>query len=394
MSKKQQLAKRIEGIDKNVWVEFVGLALEYKPVNLGQGFPDFAAPPHVVDALAKTVTSSDPMMHQYTRGYGHPRLVKALATMYGGLINREINPNTEVLCTVGAYDALFCTFMGLINPGDEVIIVEPYFDCYAPMTRLAGGVPVFIPVRPNQSKVDSTKDFVLDPDELASKFTDKTKAIIFNTPNNPLGKVFHRKELEMIAKLCIEHDVICISDEVYEWLVYDGIEHIRIASLPGMWDRTITVGSAGKTFSVTGWKEAAAIAFETEIARLDKPDSYFKELQSMLFEKRERMAKLLTDAGLIPIIPEGGYFMMADATDFARDIDLNDPELGDGQRDYKLVRYLTKKKGIGAIPPSAFYNPENKHLGANYIRFCFIKEESTLDKAEKIIKEMMSVKKN
>ncbi|XP_077986429.1 kynurenine aminotransferase-like [Glandiceps talaboti] len=415
MSKKHGPANRIQGLDKNVWVEFVGLSLEYKPVNLGQGFPDFAAPPHVVDALAKTVTSPNIMMHQYTRGFGHPRLIQALSKLYSQLIGQDINPNTDILCTVGAYDSLFCCFMGLINEGDEVIIIEPYFDCYEPMTRMAGGVPVFIPMRPKHDNVTSTKDFVLDPEELASKFTSKTKALIINNPNNPLGKVFQRSELEMVADLCKKHDVICISDEVYEWLVYDDLKHIRIASLPGMWDRTITIGSAGKTFSVTGWKlgwsigpahlikplmtvhqnslytiatplqEAAAIGFETEIERLDKPDSYFKELASMLEGKRARMAKMLSEVGLVPFMPEGGYFMMADTSSV--EIDLDDPEVGDGGKDYKLARWLIKNKGIGAIPPSAFYSKEHKHLGENYIRFCFIKEDSTLDKAEKIIKE-------
>ncbi|XP_070532690.1 kynurenine aminotransferase-like isoform X2 [Ptychodera flava] len=416
MSKKHGPAKRIQGLDKNVWVEFVGLALEYKPVNLGQGFPDFAAPPNLVDALVKTISGEEnKMMHQYTRGFGHPRLVKAISTLYSQLIGREINQNTEILCTVGAYDSLFCAFMGLIDEGDEVIIIEPYFDCYEPMTKMAGGVPVFVPLKPKHPRVPSTRDFVLDPEELASKFTDKTKALVLNTPNNPLGKVFKRSELEMIADLCKKHDVICISDEVYEWLVFDDNEHIRMASLPDMWDRTITIGSAGKTFSVTGWKlgwsygpahlirpmmtihqnslytiptplqEAAAIGFETELARLNQPDCYFKELAAMLKSKRERMAKFLSEVGLVPIIPEGGYFMMADTSGI--DVDLNDPEVGDGNRDYKLVRWLTKKKGIGAIPPSAFYNPDHKHLGENYIRFCFIKEDSTLDKAEKIIRE-------
>jgi len=253
-SSKFQLADKYKGLEKNVWVQFIDLTLKHKPLNLGQGFPDFAPPQHVTDALADVAKDSNVMLHQYTRGYGHPRMVAALSKLYSQMIGRTINPLTEILVTGGAYEALFACIMGCVNPGDEVIIIEPFFDCYEPMVRLAGGTPVFIPLRPNKEGASHSGDFILVEEELVSKFNSKTKAIIVNTPNNPLGKVFSRKELEFIAQLCKQHDVLCIMDEVYEWLVYEPYEHVRMASFPDMWDRTITIGSAGKTFSVTGWK--------------------------------------------------------------------------------------------------------------------------------------------
>ncbi|XP_035212820.1 kynurenine--oxoglutarate transaminase 3-like isoform X1 [Stegodyphus dumicola] len=219
----------------------------------------------------------------------------------------------------------------------------------------------------------------------------------------------------MIAELCQKHDVIALMDEVYEWIVYKGNEHIRMATLPGMWERTLTVGSAGKTFSVTGWKigwaygpqhlihplqllhqncvytcptpiqEAVAIGFETEIALLGHPDGYWKELSEMLEKKRDKMAKFLSEVGMAPIMPEGGYFMIADFSALGSKVNIDTEE---GTKDYKFVKWLSKTKKLQGIPPSAFYCNEDKHLAQNLIRFCFIKEDSTLEQAEKIINDL------
>ncbi|KAL9989089.1 hypothetical protein ACROYT_G003598 [Oculina patagonica] len=407
-------ADRIIGHDKNVWVEFTALARNYKAVNLGQGFPDIPTPSFVKEALAKVAASSDVAVDQYTRSQGHPRLVNALGKLYTKLMKREIDPLSEILVTGGAYESLYCSFQGLIDPGDEVIVIEPFFDCYFPQISVAGGVPKFIPLRPKENAT-STKDWVLDKEELESTFSEKTRAIIINTPHNPVGKVFSMEELQLIADLCKKYNVICISDEVYEWLVYAGEQHIRIATLPGMWERTITIGSAGKTFSVTGWKlgwsigpkelikslqivqaqvtytlptptqEALAQAFEHEIPLIGTEKSYFTGLSRMLEQKRDLMAKLLTEVGFKPIMPQGGYFMMADTSDI--DVNFDEYDKSDDPHDYKFVRWLTKEKGIAAIPPSAFYSAQHKHYGAKYIRFCFIKEDSTLESGAKKLKE-------
>uniref|UniRef100_UPI00359025DB kynurenine--oxoglutarate transaminase 3 isoform X2 n=1 Tax=Myxine glutinosa TaxID=7769 RepID=UPI00359025DB len=412
-------ARRIEGLDKNVWVEFTQLAADYKAVNMGQGFPDMPPPQHVTDALVHTCSAENYRFHQYTRSFGHPRLVTALAELYGKLHGRTLDPSTNILVTVGAYGSLFCAFQGLINPGDEVIIIEPYFDCYEPMVKMAGGIPVFVPLRPTpvKGRLQSSGDWILDPEELVSKFNKRTKAIVINTPNNPLGKVFTRRELEGIAELCVQNDVLCFSDEVYEWMVYDKGEHVRIATLPGMWERTVTVGSAGKTFSVTGWKlgwsvapeglmkhlqtvhqnciyncptplqEAVAKAFSVEVSRLASPSCYFSALPRELRVKRDRVADMLAHAGMQPVLPEGGYFIIADISNIG--VDLSGEE-GDQMYDNKFVKWLIKSKGLATIPMSAFYSAENKKEFSKFIRLCFFKEDTTLEKAAAILNSFKS----
>ncbi|XP_043554673.1 kynurenine--oxoglutarate transaminase 3-like isoform X4 [Chiloscyllium plagiosum] len=285
------------------------------------------------------------------------------------------------------------------------------------MVKMAGGIPVFISLKPVQEKVEQdisdSGDWKLDEEELSGKFNSRTKAIIINTPNNPLGKVFKMEELKMIADLCIKHDVLCISDEVYEWLVYNGHKHIKIGTLPGMWDRTITIGSAGKTFSVTGWKlgwsigpahlikhlqtvqqntiytcntpiqEAVAQGIWKEYGRLTDKDCYFLSLPRELEAKRNRMAKFLHTVRMKPIIPEGGYFMIVDIS--ALDVDISKVEENEPY-DNLFVKWMIKNKKLAAIPVTSFVSDQSKCHFEKYIRFCFIKQDSTLNSAETILK--------
>ncbi|XP_052671724.1 uncharacterized protein LOC128154729 [Harpia harpyja] len=418
-------ARRLEGIDKNIWVEFVKLAATYATVNLGQGFPDFPPPDFLKEAFVRALSGENHMLHQYTRAFGHPPLVKILAQFFGKLLGRDLDPMTNVMVTVGAYQALFCCFQAFVDEGDEVIIIEPFFDCYEPMVKMAGGIPVFVPLRPKapkDGKLMSSADWQLDPAELASKFSERTKAIVLNSPNNPLGKVFSRGELELIADLCEKHDILCISDEVYEWLVYDGKEHIRIASLQGMWDRTVMIGSAGKTFSATGWKvgwtigpnrllqhlrtvhqnsayhcatiaqEAVAQGFQREIELYGKPDSYFVQLPKELQQKRDWLVQSLDAVGMKPVIPEGTYFLVADISEFKSDV----PDVPDSNEPYdsRFAKWMVKNKGLAAIPVSAFYCGAHKNNYNHFIRFCFAKEEATLKAANDILQKWKREKTN
>ncbi|KAK6185941.1 hypothetical protein SNE40_008069 [Patella caerulea] len=396
-------------------------AKEIGIVNLGRGFPDFSPPQHVLDALVQVTQSSNPLLHQYTRSFGHVRLVQALCKLYSPYYNQHLDPYQNILIPVGAYGALVCAIDSTVQEGDEVIIFEPFFDAYKKMINDIGATPVFIPLAPRTTESSPTShsdDWTFDEQFLLSKIRANTKAILLNSPSNPLGKVFNQRELEIIRDICIEFDLICISDEVYEWMMFNFKKHIKIATMEGMWERTLTIGSAGKTFSATGWKlgwvigpeplikkcqvifqkcyyrcptpiqEAVAIAIETEMTRLESEDCYLKSLARDLENKRDYLASLLAEIGLKPILPGGGYFLVADVFDFhkqIKDSELEKHSSKDEADDVRFVKWAIKEKKFGAIPVSVFYSDENKRR-QHLIRLCFAKQLSTLEKAGTILK--------
>ncbi|HRV94057.1 MAG TPA: methionine aminotransferase [Anaerolineae bacterium] len=372
-----RMAHRVRDFGTTIFYEMTELANRYQAVNLGQGFPDFPGPDFLKKAAIDAILSD---MNQYAPGKGQPRLRQAIADKMERHYGRTVDPETELTVTVGATGAIFATILGLVDPGDEVILFEPYYDSYLPATQIAGGVPRFYTLQP--------PDWRIDEAELRALFSDKTKLILINTPHNPTGKVFSEGELSLIADLCRQHDVIAVTDEVYEHIVFDDCRHVPLAGLPGMADRTVTISSAGKTFSMTGWKVGWAVAppdliqailrvhqFMTycgatplqeavAIALQTSPD-YYAKLAAMYQANRDFLADVLAEVGLKPLMPQGTYFMMADISH------LGFPD------DVAFCRYLTREVGVTAIPPSAFYSDPAD--GAKLVRFAFCKTRSVLE---------------
>jgi kynurenine--oxoglutarate transaminase/cysteine-S-conjugate beta-lyase/glutamine--phenylpyruvate transaminase len=390
------VAARVRGFGATVFAEFTALANATGAVNLGQGFPNFAAPAFVKEA-ARAAIAAD--LNQYARSAGHPRLVQALAATYGPLFGRALDPLREIVVTVGATEGIFATVQALVDPGDEVILLEPFYDSYPATVTMAGGTPIYVPLRaPANSRHAS--DWVLDLDELTAAITPRTKLLILNTPSNPLGKVFSRAELAALAEVVVRFNLTVLSDEVYEWMVYPPAEHVRIATLPGMWERTVTLGSAGKTFSVTGWKigwaiappqlthaivmahqwipfavstpmqEAVAVALEESADR-----GYFAWLSQMYQAKRDHLLTVLDAVGLTPMTPDGSYFIIVDTAA------LDAPVAVGERRDVAVCRWLTKEIGVAAIPPSPFYSEPHQNLTDNLARFTFCKTDEMLKEA-------------
>ncbi len=392
-------AERVHGFGTTIFSEITTLAIQHGAINLGQGFPDFAGPEWVKQAAADAIAAD---LNQYAPGIGLPRLRNAIAVHWARNGWREIDPDREVTITSGATEALFGALMALVNPGDEVICFEPFYDAYVPDITMAGGVPRFVRLYPpvGGGVADArAASWRFDHDELAAAFTQRTRAIIVNTPHNPTGKVFTRAELEYIARLCQEHDVVAITDEVYDQMVYDDVEHVLLATLPDMWKRTLTINSSGKTFSLTGWKigyaigaphltwalrqahqwitfatatplqAALAVGLETAPER-----GYYAELRADYRERRNLLTQVLGDAGLPTLPVEGSYFIMADIsnTGFASDAE--------------FCLWLTREIGVAAIPPSSFYAD---HTDLPLLaRFCFAKRLETLQAASERLKRL------
>jgi aspartate/methionine/tyrosine aminotransferase len=409
-------ARRVAGFGTTIFTEMSALAVQHGAVNLGQGFPDFPAPEFVKQAAAAAIHAD---LNQYAPMPGLMRLRQAIAAQWERDYGRALDPLSEVTVTSGATEALCDAALALLDPGDQAIVFEPAYDSYVPDIIMAGAHPILVQLRPpshdqrrtmnddNTPDVDHRSSFIahrsswwFDPDELRAAFARRPKLIFINTPHNPTGKVFSRPELELIAALCQEYDVLAVTDEVYDRLVYDGAAHVPLATLPGMWERTLTLNSIGKTFSVTGWKvgyavgpaalnqalrqahqwvtfatatpfqEAAAVALEQAAL-----NGYYEQLRAEYDERRHLLRGILERIGLPTLPVQGAYFISADIS-----------ALGFTD-DQAFCRFLTTEIGVAAIPTSAFYTDPT--TAPPLARFCFAKQHATLEAAGERLQRLM-----
>ena len=384
-----QPAARVAAFGTSVFTEVTELATRYQAVDLSTGFPDVDGP---AQAKAAAIAAIEAGRNQYALCQGVRELRQAVADHIQHFYGQTVNPDTDITITNGAAEALHSIADGLINPGDEVIIFEPFYEVYTPNVLMAGGIPHFVPLRPPR--------WQFDPAELVAAFNNRTRAILVNTPHNPTGKVFSRAELEIIARLCQQWNVIAITDEVYEHIVFDQTEHVRLAQLPGMAERTLTVSSLSKTFSFTGWRIGWVIAppdLTTAVrlahqfvldcsatplqygaaCALSLADDYYTTLAANYQRKRDYLAAVLGEIGLDVSLPAGAYFIMAGI----KPLGFED--------DFSFCKYLATEVGVAAIPPSAFYSAQNKSLGQAYVRFAFCKTMETLERAKERLLKMV-----
>jgi L-glutamine---4-(methylsulfanyl)-2-oxobutanoate aminotransferase len=388
-------ASRFRPYGTTIFAEMTALANRHGAINLAQGFPDFDGPEFVKSAAAAAMACGH---NQYARMQGVPDLNAAIVERWKSRTGQDIDGESQVTVTSGCTEALAATFLGLIEPGDEVILFEPYYDCYHVGVAMAGGT-----VRCVTLRAEGTT-FRFDPDELRRAFTGNTRAIVVNTPHNPTGKVFSREELSQIAALCVEHDAVAITDEVYEELTFEpSLPHIHIATLPGMAQRTITLSSLGKTFSLTGWKIGWAVASPEltsavrsahqflvfcssaplqhgAAAALRKGAQYIAGLREQLSNARDYLGAALEEIGFLVYRPAGTYFIMVDHAEVGRRMGISEPD------DAAFCRRLTQEVGVAAIPPTPFYDhPEH---GRRLARFAFCKRMETLEEAVRRLRRL------
>lgn len=381
------LASRLQGFGTTVFAEMSALAVATGSINLGQGFPDYPGPPEVLDvARAAIGTAAD----QYPPGPGIPELRRAVAEHQQRFSGLAYDPDTEVLVTAGATEALAAIMLALLEPGDEVVLLEPIYDSYSASVAMAGGVVRPVPLHPPE---DGAGRWTFDPDDVRAAIGPRTRMLLLNTPHNPTGTVLTAGELTFLAELAVAHDLLVVTDEVYEHLVFDGARHVSPATLPGLRERTLVVSSAGKTFNVTGWKVGwicgpaplvsavrTAKQFLTYVnagpfqaaaaAGLRLPDGYFAAIARDLQARRDVLVAGLRAAGLPVISPEATYFATVDVRPVQPD--------GDG---LAFCRALPARAGVVAVPSGVFYTPEHAALGRHLVRFAFCKGDDVLDAA-------------
>jgi L-glutamine---4-(methylsulfanyl)-2-oxobutanoate aminotransferase len=366
--------------------EMTRLAMEYKAINLSQGYPDFAAPEILKKAAADAIFAD---VNQYAITWGAKSFRDALVYKTRKFLGIDIDPEREITVSCGSTEAMIDVLLAVINPGDEVIVFEPFYENYGPDAIISGATPRYVQLR--------RPDWSFDEKELAAAFNDKTKAIIINTPNNPTGKVFSREELKIVGDLCQKWDVLAITDEIYEHIIYDNTVHVSPITLDGMRERTIVVNGMSKTYSVTGWRVGYIIAppgitgairkmhdfmtvgapaplQEAGATALRLPDSYYIDLARHYRERRDRLMKMLDEAGLNPMLPKGAYYIMCDVSSFGY------------PNDVEFTKFLVKDIGVAAVPGSSFYR--DPLAGKDIIRFTFCKREETLRAAEERLQKL------
>jgi len=388
---KHFLSDKVEHFTESVIREMTRQAMQYGAVNLAQGFPDFPAPAEIKHAAQEAVARD---VNQYAITWGAKNLRNAIARQMKEWQGIPVDPETQITVCCGSTEAMISTLLAVCNKGEEVVIFEPFYENYGPDSILSGAKPVFVKLRPPTSE---NGEWTFDERELRAAFHHQTKAIILNTPNNPTGKVFTRAELELVRDLCVEFNVLAITDEIYEHIIYDDTQHISIASLPGMEDRTVTINGLSKTYSVTGWRVGWAVAppaitnairkvhdfltvgapaplQEAGAAALGLPASYYQSLATAYCARRDRLMPALAEAGFVCFKPRGAYYVMTDISRFGY------PD------DVAFAKYLVKEVGVAVVPGSSFYrNPQD---GAKQVRFAFCKRAETLDEAGRRLRNL------
>jgi aminotransferase len=392
---RRMISAKAEQFTESVIREMTRLAMKHNAVNLSQGFPDFAAPAEIKEAARQAIADD---INQYAITWGAKPLRDAIVEKFARTQGVTVDPEREITICCGSTEAMMSAMMAVINPGDEIVVFEPFYENYGPDAILSGASPRFVRMKPPQTE---DGQWTFDRDELAAAFGPKTKAIILNTPNNPTGKVFTREDLEFIRDLCLRWNAYCITDEIYEHILYDGAEHISMARVDGMRERTIVINGMSKTYSVTGWRVGWAIAppETTQAIRkvhdfltvgaaaplqqagaiaLHSPQSYYDNLAATYAGKRARLLKILENSGFIVFKPRGAYYIMTDISRFR--FPERDPRFASPTRDVAFAKYLVQEIGVACVPGSSFYN--NPEDGASQVRFTFCKKEETLAAAE------------
>lgn len=373
------VSARTETFTESVIREMTRRCAAVDGVNLAQGFPDFNPPEELVEAAIRAMREG---FNQYSITWGSPRLRNAICDKVRSYNRIQADPDKNVTVTCGATEAMMSALLAIIDPGDEVVIFEPYYENYGPDAIVSGAKPVYVPL--------IEPEFTFDPDALRTAFSDKTKAIIINTPHNPSGKVFTREELDLVAELCNKHDVLVVTDEIYEHILYDGAQHVSPASVPGLEERTITISGLSKTYSATGWRIGYTIApepitnairkvhdfltvgapaplQEAGVAAMRMPEEYYTRLASFYKHKRDIICDELSKVGFVPFTPKGAYYVLTDISSFG------------ARNDTDFALWLVNEIGVATVPGSSFYSTND--LGSSKIRFAFCKTEETLRKA-------------